>query len=131
MKDAFPNAEELIQRHFGLWAFVQLHRGELQSVMRRRQMARFRQILAETLDKNVRGPVLAFLISCRDAEMLATRPNLPSASTSDATHWLARLRHLNVFFVEHGYQISDELTTLIHWEEGDACMIIGELRDCK
>lgn len=127
LKGAMPGAETLIQQHLGLWAFIQLHQDELRHLLRRRQMARARKVLAESLDSEARGRVLGLLQDCRAAQAHAVQASPPPAATSDTVEWIVRLHALDMLFAEHGYQLSTELTLLDHWESADDRTILNEL----
>lgn len=127
LKGAFPHSKRLVQQHMSLWAFVQLHRDELQQAIRNRQIQRARLILAEALEANIRGRLVAFVNQCNDANALAARKSPPPASTADNAGWLDRLRAFDILLREHGYQISDEFSTLDHWAVADDAAILNEL----
>ena len=107
------NPSELISRHLGLWAFIELHREEIQSEIRETQIAKASQLLTYLRDSNRRQKVIAFLNERIQDRLRAQRLPPPPALTADTVHWTCRLRALDVLFTEHGYHVDDQFSELL------------------
>lgn len=116
LQNDFAQTRVLIRQHLGLWAFVELHRQDMQDLLLRHQVARLRDLFLATPESHLREHLLEKITQCR-IQLAMVRKMAPApALTEDSVPWLERLEAVNVLFQEQGYSIHPLLAQLEHWQ---------------